>query len=121
MGMLRKEIKWADGSLVKKEIDDQLAAILGPKTAEDSKPLEKVKQKKPANKPAKASPTAADQAPAELSFSGFHKAGENYTTEGYVVTSHTMRLLAEHLQQTGGQIRWVFGPLQSYYDTGKHC
>jgi glutaminyl-tRNA synthetase len=35
----------------------------------------------------------------------FHKPGENYKTDGYVVTPKTMQLLQEHLQLTGGQVR----------------
>ena len=35
----------------------------------------------------------------------FHGPGENYTTDGYVVTEHTMRLLKEHLELTGGKVR----------------
>ncbi|XP_016140686.1 glutamine--tRNA ligase-like [Sinocyclocheilus grahami] len=34
----------------------------------------------------------------------FHKPGENYKTEGYVVTSNTMNLLKKHLEETGGQV-----------------
>lgn len=34
----------------------------------------------------------------------FHKPGENYKTEGYVVTPKTMELMKEHLKQTGGQV-----------------
>uniref|UniRef100_A0A672JYV4 Glutamine--tRNA ligase n=1 Tax=Sinocyclocheilus grahami TaxID=75366 RepID=A0A672JYV4_SINGR len=34
----------------------------------------------------------------------FHKPGENYKTEGYVVTSNTMNLLKKHLEETGGQL-----------------
>lgn len=34
----------------------------------------------------------------------FHKPGENYKTDGYVVTSKTMKLLQEHLKLTGGQV-----------------
>ncbi len=30
--------------------------------------------------------------------------GENYTTEGYVVTPNTMILLKKHLEETGGQV-----------------
>ena len=30
--------------------------------------------------------------------------GENYKTEGYVVTPNTMNLLKEHLKFTGGQV-----------------
>lgn len=35
----------------------------------------------------------------------FHKTGENYKTDGYVVTPKTMELLKKHLQETGGQVR----------------
>jgi len=34
----------------------------------------------------------------------FHKPGENYKTDGYVVTPKTMQLLQQHLQLTGGQV-----------------
>lgn len=34
----------------------------------------------------------------------FHYAGENYKTEGYVVTPNTMALLKKHLEITGGQV-----------------
>jgi glutaminyl-tRNA synthetase len=34
----------------------------------------------------------------------FHKPGENYKTDGYVVTSKTMKLLQEHLKLTRGQV-----------------
>lgn len=30
--------------------------------------------------------------------------GENYKTEGYVVTPKTMELLTKHLEETGGQV-----------------
>ena len=33
--------------------------------------------------------------------------GENYTTEGYVMTPNTMKLLEKHLQVTGGQVGGV--------------
>ena len=35
----------------------------------------------------------------------FHKPGENYKTEGYVINENTMKLLKEHLEITGGQVR----------------
>lgn len=34
----------------------------------------------------------------------FHKPGENYKTDGYVITDKTMELLKEHLKTTGGQV-----------------
>ena len=40
----------------------------------------------------------------------FHKPGENYKTEGYVVTPETHRLLAEHLKITGGMVITRFPP-----------
>lgn len=40
----------------------------------------------------------------------FHKPGENYKTEGYVKTDNTDKLLAQHLKETGGQVRTRFPP-----------
>lgn len=40
----------------------------------------------------------------------FHKPGENFTTDGYVVTPNTKKLLAKHLEETGGQVRTRFPP-----------
>lgn len=34
----------------------------------------------------------------------FHKPGENFKTDGYVMTSKTMELLKEHLNFTKGQV-----------------
>lgn len=34
----------------------------------------------------------------------FHAPGENFKTDGYVVTENTERLLKEHLKQTGGKV-----------------
>ena len=36
--------------------------------------------------------------------------GENYKTEGYVVTPNTMALLKKHLEETGGQVITRFPP-----------
>ncbi|KAI1280808.1 putative glutamine--tRNA ligase [Halotydeus destructor] len=40
----------------------------------------------------------------------FHKPGENFTTDGYVVTPLTHELLKKHLKETGGQVRTRFPP-----------
>ncbi|KAI7797490.1 glutaminyl-tRNA synthetase [Triplophysa rosa] len=40
----------------------------------------------------------------------FHKPGENYKTEGYIVTPNTMTLLKKHLETTSGQVRTRFPP-----------
>ena len=34
----------------------------------------------------------------------FHKPGENYKTDGFVVTPKTMELMKKHLQETGGKV-----------------
>jgi glutaminyl-tRNA synthetase len=52
----------------------------------------------------------ASEAPAEdLTFKGasamFHEVGGNDKTDGYVVTPHTKRLLAEHVKAIGGKVR----------------
>lgn len=40
----------------------------------------------------------------------FHAPGENYKSDGYVVTPNTKRLLEEHLKITGGKVRTRFPP-----------
>ena len=35
----------------------------------------------------------------------FHKPGENYKTDGYIITPDTMRIIDDHLKLTGGQVR----------------
>ncbi|CAH8470746.1 unnamed protein product [Schistosoma mattheei] len=40
----------------------------------------------------------------------FHKPGENYNSPGYIVTKDTMRLLKEHMKQTGGIVVTRFPP-----------
>lgn len=34
----------------------------------------------------------------------FHSPGENYKTDGYVLTENTQKLLKEHLKTTGGKV-----------------
>lgn len=34
--------------------------------------------------------------------------GENFKTEGYVVTPKTMEMLKKHLEETGGQVQHLF-------------
>lgn len=40
----------------------------------------------------------------------FHAPGENYKTDGYVLTPNTKKLLAEHLKIVGGKVRTRFPP-----------
>uniref|UniRef100_A0A8C7Z2X1 Glutamine--tRNA ligase n=1 Tax=Oryzias sinensis TaxID=183150 RepID=A0A8C7Z2X1_9TELE len=121
MGEARSALKWADGKVIKNEVDMQVLHLLGPKTEADL-------EKKP--KPQKAKVAENDVKNQEMSVNGdvgfgetkslmeqlrgealkFHKPGENFTTEGYVVTPNTMNLLKKHLEFTGGQIRTRFPP-----------
>uniref|UniRef100_A0A7N6BC58 Glutamine--tRNA ligase n=1 Tax=Anabas testudineus TaxID=64144 RepID=A0A7N6BC58_ANATE len=89
----RSALKWADGKVIKNEVDMQVLHLLGPKTEADLEKKPKVRQFKLKGESLK-----------------FHKPGENYTTEGYVVTPNTMALLKKHLEITGGQIRTRFPP-----------
>lgn len=123
MGEARGALKWADGKVVKNEVDMQVLHLLGPKTEADL-------EKKPKQPKAKAAESEAKVKREDVAVNGevmagegkslmeqlrgealkFHKPGENYKTEGYVVTANTMNLLKKHLEITGGQIRTRFPP-----------
>lgn len=126
MQEVRNSLKWADGKCVKNEVDIQLLDLLGPKTEADSAPIPKetkTKQKAPEKEAKKKSNQEAQKSDASNEKVGaqtiselmktkvhFHKPGENYKTEGYVVTPNTHQLLKEHLSITGGQVRTRFPP-----------
>ncbi|KFP34122.1 Glutamine--tRNA ligase, partial [Colius striatus] len=116
----RSQLRWADGKTIKNEVDLQVLHLLGPKTEADL-------EKKP--KAAKARPVSVEKQKVAVVENGevgtetrslleqlrgealkFHKPGENYKTEGYVVTPNTMALLKQHLAVTGGQVRTRFPP-----------
>ncbi|XP_074951973.1 glutamine--tRNA ligase isoform X2 [Phalacrocorax aristotelis] len=120
MGEVRSRLQWADGKTIKNEVDLQVLHLLGPKTEADL-------EKKP--KAAKARPALSEKQKVAVVETGevgtetrslleqlrgealkFHKPGENYKTEGYVVTPNTMALLKQHLAITGGQVRTRFPP-----------
>lgn len=116
-------IPWADGKHVKSEIDVQLFDLLGPKNESDLAPAPKV-EKKPKEKKVPSNETATKvqtdtnevkdgaSSIAELMRNKvhFHAPGENYKTDGYVVTDNTERLLKEHLKATGGMVCTRFPP-----------
>lgn len=124
MQEVRNDLKWADGKAVKNEIDVQLFDILGPKTELDLAPPPKV-DKKPteAKKPAVVKPNMDENSELTVEKDGansiaelmktkvhFHKPGENFKTDGYVVTENTERLIKEHLKTTGSRVRTRFPP-----------
>ena len=127
MASVRKTLPWADGKMVKAELDLQILDILGPKTAEDLAPQAKAGKSVNKEKKSKAAPDSkksdntADQNAneeegaatiAELMRNkvNFHKPGMNYVTDGYIVTPNTQTLLAEHLKRTKGKVRTRFPP-----------
>ncbi|CAG9840357.1 unnamed protein product [Diabrotica balteata] len=120
MQKVRAELLWADGKAVKSEVDLQVFDLLGSKTEADLAPAPKpdkkaskvtkneVKQNKDVQKAEE-----LDQGLTILDVMkkvNFHAPGENYKTDGYVVTENTERLLKEHLKITGGQVRTRFPP-----------
>ncbi|CAF0746726.1 unnamed protein product [Adineta ricciae] len=118
---VRKQLKWADGKAVKTEMDVQLLDLLGPNDRSANNAAEKPKV---AAATEKAKPTTTTNTNSDVQENGqvrsfadlvgaalnFHKPGENYKTEGYVMTPKTMELMKEHLKQTGGQVVTRFPP-----------
>lgn len=120
MNAARQKLKWADGKAIKNEVDIQMFDLLGPKTEADLQPKSKAKDasSKPANaKPAPKTILSNDVTSDVLSFrdlmrtkAHFHRPGENYKTDGYVITPRTMDLLAEHVKVIDGKVRTRFPP-----------
>ncbi|XP_071900309.1 glutamine--tRNA ligase [Anas platyrhynchos] len=120
MGEARSRLQWADGKSIKNEVDLQVLHLLGPKTEADlekkpkatkARPVQEEKQKTPVVENGEVG-TEAKSLLEQLRGEAlkFHKPGENYKTEGYVVTPNTMALLKQHLAVTGGQVRTRFPP-----------
>lgn len=121
MQKVRFELIWADGKAIKNEIDVQVFDLLGPKTEADLGPAPKPEKKvskvaKNDAKPKKEAQTTEVQVVEGLTIVdvmkklNFHAPGENYKTDGYIVTDNTEKLLKEHLKITGGQVRTRFPP-----------
>ncbi|XP_063823390.1 probable glutamine--tRNA ligase [Ostrinia nubilalis] len=128
MQAVRADLPWADGKAIKNEVDVQILDLLGPKTEADLAPLPKTdkkskggdagkKTKKEDNKSSKTEkPEASGDVGGATSIAElmkklpFHAPGENYKSDGYVVTPDTKRLLEEHLKITSGKVRTRFPP-----------
>ncbi|CAK1578394.1 unnamed protein product [Parnassius mnemosyne] len=129
MQAVRAELCWADGKAIKNEVDIQILDLLGPKTEADLAPIPKTDKKTKSGDSAKKSKkedlqeTKVLEKPESFISSGgpvsindlmkklpFHAPGENYKTDGYIVTPNTKRLLEEHLKITQGKVRTRFPP-----------
>lgn len=111
MQEVRNTLKWADGKSIKNEVDSQIFTLLGPKTEADTgkkpkEPKQKVQELNGEN--LKKDPiTMKEYLKSRVNF---HAPGENYKTEGYVVTPKTEALLKKHLKETGGKVKTRFPP-----------
>nr|XP_023022427.1 probable glutamine--tRNA ligase [Leptinotarsa decemlineata] len=121
MQKVRSELPWADGKAIKSEVDLQVFDLLGPKIEADLVPVSKSEKK--SSKPVRNEPKPKSfvQEKNEIEDQGltildvmkkvnFHAPGENYKTEGYVVTEYTHKLLKDHLKTTSGLVRTRFPP-----------
>ena len=132
MAGVRKKLPWADGKAIKNEFDVQILDLLGEITDADRAPPPKPpkKEKKSAKTDSKAVQSKKDQSvkndevkkDEDIAGDGaatmfelmrnqpFHKPGENYKTDGYVIVEKTMENISKHLKRTGGQVRTRFPP-----------
>uniref|UniRef100_A0A1B6C6I6 glutamine--tRNA ligase n=1 Tax=Clastoptera arizonana TaxID=38151 RepID=A0A1B6C6I6_9HEMI len=126
MQEVNSKIKWADGKMVKNEVDLQILDLLGPKTEEDLLPVPKksakgtkVSNKNDVTKESKSQLLSTDNViendkPSTIldvmNKISFHRPGENYKTDGYCITPNTMKILENHLKVTNGQVRTRFPP-----------
>lgn len=117
---VRNSLRWADFKDVKNEVDVQLLDLLGPKTDSDFAPVDgKAKKKskeKLDNKSSQKAEKSATGKPETITINEMisklrlHKPGGNFTTDGYVVTPNTEKLMAQHKEVTGGKVRTRFPP-----------
>ncbi|KAG5318412.1 SYQ ligase, partial [Pseudoatta argentina] len=124
MQQVRNILKWADGKAIKNEFDVQLLDLLGPKVDADLAPIPKQVKPKDKQTKAKKSENAKEEQESLNGEKGgaqtiselmktktqFHKPGENYKTDGYIVTPNTHYLLQKHLKATGGKVVTRFPP-----------
>ncbi|XP_022658395.1 probable glutamine--tRNA ligase isoform X2 [Varroa destructor] len=120
-------LRFADGKSVKAEVDMQVLTLLGPKTEADLvKPKGKAAPKDGSKSASTGGESDKNRTRNSRTFADdggcssiqelmrtkarFHKPGDNHKTEGYMITDDTMKLLAAHLERTGGQVRTRFPP-----------
>lgn len=127
LGKVVSSLKWADVALIRKELEEQVASLLGPKTEEDMKPPEKKKKPKKEKKlkeDKKESQDVAIEKPERTDpYAFFTKPEENnmvHTTinfsDGRVMrVANTAERLQQHLKEVDGKFVTRFPPEPNGY------
>ncbi|VDN26261.1 unnamed protein product, partial [Gongylonema pulchrum] len=137
LGEVKSRLKWADGAAIKRELDLRMMLLLGPKTIDDirggAKQAEENGPKRSGRKNLDQEAAVKDKEKAcdketikklydketngansidELmrNKTNFHKVGENYKTDGYIITPNTMKLLKKHVEDVKGKVVTRFPP-----------
>ncbi|KAI0983139.1 hypothetical protein GJ496_010035, partial [Pomphorhynchus laevis] len=114
---VKQILKWADGKTIKDVVEKELESIIGSRTQFNKKTNPTQHAIKETTKPEAIdshlhrNPDNSLRVDFDFSnLSNFHRPGENYKTEGYIVTPNTMKLLKEHLERTRGKVITRFPP-----------
>ncbi|KAI1717059.1 tRNA synthetases class I (E and q), catalytic domain-containing protein [Ditylenchus destructor] len=115
LGEVREVLPWADGAAVKHDVDMRLVLMIGPKTEEELNPKTAQKSAGKIAEQREENSKEADESAESIeellkNRASFHKVGENYKTDGYVVTPKTMSLLQAHVKAVDGKITTRFPP-----------
>ena len=115
---MTNELKWADGAAVRTEAEAQIAALLGPRTAEDDKPLEKKKKAKsaddaPAKKAGKKG--GAVKTAASAGVGALADEGHDFPPPAANAAGNKPHILKAHLEATGGKVMTRFPPEPNGY------
>lgn len=128
LGQITRSLKWADGAAVRAVLEQAVEQLLGPKTEEDLKPLEKKKVKAPKEpkeetKSSAAAAAPAEPAPPEDPYAFLPKPEQNnmvhtsvnFSDGSIMRIANTPEKLQEHLKITGGKVVTRFPPEPNGY------
>eukprot|EP01108_Squamamoeba_japonica_P004011 TRINITY_DN3206_c0_g1_i1.p2 TRINITY_DN3206_c0_g1~~TRINITY_DN3206_c0_g1_i1.p2 ORF type:complete len:830 (-),score=545.33 TRINITY_DN3206_c0_g1_i1:32-2521(-) len=114
-GPVMSSLKWADGGVVRSAAEKQLAALLGPRTAEDDKPRAKSKSKGEPKKKGGGKKGGAVKEAAEAGVTSAADEGHEFPAPSANAAGNTPALLKAHLAVTGGRVMTRFPPEPNGY------